>query len=55
MESVKGWLEGSGYARGLGVQLASLSQEAAELRLPFREQNSNPARRCTAAAPRPWR
>jgi uncharacterized protein (TIGR00369 family) len=44
MASVKSYVEDSGYGRGLGVELVSLGEEAAELHLPFREQNSNPGK-----------
>jgi uncharacterized protein (TIGR00369 family) len=44
MGPVKGWVEDSGYGRGLGVELASLGEEAAGLHLPFRQENSNPGK-----------
>jgi uncharacterized protein (TIGR00369 family) len=44
MEFVRAWIGKSGYSRALGVELASISEESAELRLPFREENSNPGK-----------
>jgi uncharacterized protein (TIGR00369 family) len=41
---VERWIGESGYTRSLGVELASLSEESALLRLPFREENSNPGK-----------
>ena len=42
MEHVARWIEKSGYARALGVEIEALGAEAARLRLPFRESNTNP-------------
>jgi uncharacterized protein (TIGR00369 family) len=44
MEFVRSWIEKSGYSAALGVALDALSEEAASLRLPFREENSNPGK-----------
>lgn len=44
MDFVRRWIEESGYTRALGVELAALDAESAELRLPFREENANPGR-----------
>ena len=44
MEFVRAWIEKSGYSAALGVELAELSEDAANLRLPFREENSNPGK-----------
>ncbi|MGH0029674.1 MAG: PaaI family thioesterase [Myxococcota bacterium] len=44
MEFVRSWIEKSGYSAALGVELAELSEQAATLRLPFREENSNPGK-----------
>lgn len=42
MSDVKSWVEESGYAKELGVEARSISDEGAELYLPFDEANSNP-------------
>lgn len=42
MGDVNSWVENSGFSKQLGVQIKSISEEAAELFLPFREGNSNP-------------
>lgn len=42
MSDVKSWVEESGYSKELGIEAKSISDEAAELYLPFREGNSNP-------------
>jgi uncharacterized protein (TIGR00369 family) len=44
MEFVKSWIGKSGYSRALGVELTALSDESAQLHLPFREENSNPGK-----------
>jgi uncharacterized protein (TIGR00369 family) len=44
VDFVRAWIEKSGYSAALGVELAELSGEAARLRLPFREENSNPGK-----------
>ena len=44
MDFVRGWIEKSGYSAALGVELAALSEDAATLRLPFREENANPGK-----------
>ncbi len=42
MEFVRRWIEKSPYSAALGVQLESLTEGAARLRLPFAEANTNP-------------
>lgn len=42
MSDVQQWIEQSGYSRQLGVQAETLNEDGVELRLPFREGNSNP-------------
>lgn len=42
MEDAKRWLEGSPYARELGVEPPEITAERAVLRLPFRTGNTNP-------------
>lgn len=42
MSDVKSWVEDSAYSRALGVEVRSISDEGAELCLPFNEDNSNP-------------
>jgi len=42
MSDVKTWVEESAFSKKLGVQAKSISEEGAELFLPFREGNSNP-------------
>ena len=44
MDFVRSWIEKSGYSAALGVALDDLSEESARLRLPFREENSNPGK-----------
>jgi uncharacterized protein (TIGR00369 family) len=41
---VREWAEGSPYARALGARLESLAEGSARLRLPYRDENSNPGR-----------
>ncbi|MCH2170098.1 PaaI family thioesterase [Myxococcota bacterium] len=36
------WIEGSPFGAALGVEVVSLNDDEAHLRLPFRESNSNP-------------
>jgi uncharacterized protein (TIGR00369 family) len=42
VDSVRRWIEGSPYARALGVQLDEIDGGGARLRLPFSEANTNP-------------
>jgi len=42
MTDVKTWVEQSGFAKTLGVQAESITDQEAVLVLPFREGNSNP-------------
>jgi uncharacterized protein (TIGR00369 family) len=42
LEPVRHWIEASPYARTLGVELASLRESEAVLRLPYADSNSNP-------------
>ena len=42
MEHVHQWIEGSSYAAALGVSLEAVTDQTAELALPFNQQNSNP-------------
>ena len=42
MSDVTRWVEASGFSRQLGVSIRSMSDEAAEIHLPFRDGNSNP-------------
>lgn len=42
MEGVRRWIEEAAYARALGVEAASLAEDRVELRLPYRDANSNP-------------
>jgi uncharacterized protein (TIGR00369 family) len=42
MSDVNSWVEESGFSKKLGVQVKSITEESAELFLPFREGNSNP-------------
>ena len=42
MDAVREWIEGSPYARELGVEPLVLGPEQARLRLPFRAGNTNP-------------
>lgn len=42
MSDVKSWVEDSGYSKELGIQARSITDEGAELYLPFNEGNSNP-------------
>jgi uncharacterized protein (TIGR00369 family) len=44
MDEVRGWVEKSPYGLALGVSLSQLSEQAAQLRLPYRDENSNPGR-----------
>jgi uncharacterized protein (TIGR00369 family) len=42
MSDVNSWVEESGFSKKLGVQVKSITEDSAELFLPFREGNSNP-------------
>lgn len=42
MEHVRSWIETSPWARSIGVEIDSISPEAARLSLPFAEANTNP-------------
>ena len=42
MNDAEHWIADSAYSKALGVELESVSDSAVELRLPFRESNSNP-------------
>ena len=42
MSDIKSWVEASGYSKALGVVAKDISEEGAELHLPFDEANSNP-------------
>lgn len=44
MDFVRHWIEKSGYSASLGVELSELSEEAASLRLPYKDENSNPGK-----------
>ena len=44
MDEVKSWVEKSPYGLALGVSLSQLSEQAAQLTLPYRDENSNPGR-----------
>lgn len=44
MEFVRDWIETSGYTASLGVELDAVDAESARLRLPFRDENSNPGK-----------
>jgi len=44
LDFVHRWIEKSGYSKALGVELTALSESSATLRLPFREENSNPGK-----------
>ena len=44
MEFVRRWIEESPYSAALGIEVVSLEKSAAQLRLPFREKNSNPGK-----------
>jgi uncharacterized protein (TIGR00369 family) len=44
MEYVKSWVEKSPYGLALGVALSEISEEAARLTLPYKDENSNPGR-----------
>lgn len=44
MEEIRSWVEGSPYSRFLGVRLEALDENAATLRLPYRDENSNPGK-----------
>lgn len=44
MSAARRWVEASPYARALGVEVESLSEERARLALPYRDENANPGR-----------
>ena len=44
MEFVRSWIEKAPYGAALGIELDALEPDAARLRLPFREENSNPGK-----------
>lgn len=44
MDWVRHWVEESPYARALGVVLERLSEETADIALPYRDENSNPGK-----------
>lgn len=44
VDFVRRWVETSGYTAALGVELETVAPDAAVLRLPFREENSNPGK-----------
>lgn len=41
MDEVRGWIEGSAYARALGVRVDEVSEERVRLSLPYADENSN--------------
>jgi uncharacterized protein (TIGR00369 family) len=43
-DAVREWIEGSPYARALGVFAESVAEQEARLRLPFSEANANPGK-----------
>lgn len=43
-EATRSWVEHSPYSRCLGVELEALDETSARLRLPYRDDNSNPGR-----------
>lgn len=44
MESIEAWVEGSPYCRFLGLALERVDAASARLRLPYRDENSNPGK-----------
>ena len=44
MDFVKSWIEKSPYTAFLGVELDSISEQAATLVLPYKDENSNPGK-----------
>ena len=44
MDFVKSWIEKSPYTAFLGVELEAISEEAATLALPYKDENSNPGK-----------
>jgi uncharacterized protein (TIGR00369 family) len=44
VDFVHSWIAKSPYAVALGVELESLSEDSARLRLPYRDENSNPGK-----------
>jgi uncharacterized protein (TIGR00369 family) len=44
MDDVRSWVESAPFSRFLGVRLESLDETSARLRLPYRDENSNPGK-----------
>ena len=44
VEFIRNWIEKSAYSVALGVELEELSEDAARLRLPYSDENSNPGK-----------
>ena len=44
MDEIRTWIESSPYSRFLGVELESIDETSARLRLPYRDENSNPGK-----------
>ncbi len=44
LDFVRSWIEKSPYALALGASLESLCEDSARLRLPYRDENSNPGK-----------
>ncbi len=44
MDKIKKWVEESPYSQFLGVQLESVDESSARLRLPYQDENSNPGK-----------
>lgn len=44
LEGVREWVEASPYSRFLGVRVEALDESGVRLRLPFRDENSNPGK-----------
>lgn len=44
MDDIRTWIESSPYSRFLGVELESIDETSARLRLPYRDENSNPGK-----------
>lgn len=42
MESIRRWVEESPYTEALGAQLDEIDESSARVRLPYRDENSNP-------------
>ena len=43
-DSIRDWIEASGYGAAIGVRVEALSDAQARLTLPYRDENSNPGR-----------